>query len=75
MTLNRKDVEIQELKKEVNNWRDKLKDQEHNLHTMKTERNLFFKNLAESKVCLNITIGILNYLLFIPMNSRMKQMR
>lgn len=48
--LNRKDVEIRELKKEVNDWADRIKDQEHDLQTIKTERNLFAKNLSEAKV-------------------------
>jgi len=47
-------VEVQELKKEVNNWSAKFKEQDHDLHTIKTERNLFSKNLAESKVCFSI---------------------
>lgn len=51
VNLNRKCVEVQELKKEVNNWSDKLKDHNHGLHTLKTERNLFSKNLIEAKVC------------------------
>ena len=50
MTLNHREVEVQELKKEVNNWSDKFKEQDHDLHTIKTERNLFAKNLTESKV-------------------------
>lgn len=52
VNLNRKSIEVQELKKEVNNWTDKLKDHDHGLHTMKTERNLFSKNLSEAKVCI-----------------------
>ncbi|XP_025192871.1 cilia- and flagella-associated protein 58-like [Melanaphis sacchari] len=47
--LNHKEVEVQELKKEVNNWSDKFKEQDHDLHTIKTEKNLFSKNLAEAK--------------------------
>lgn len=47
-------MEVQELKKEVNNWSAKFKEQDHDLHTIKTERNLFSKNLAESKVCFSI---------------------
>lgn len=51
VSLNRKDLEVKELKKEVNSWSDKFKDQDHELHTLKTERNLFSKNLTEAKVC------------------------
>lgn len=51
VNLDRRDVEIQELKKEVNKWSDKFKEQDHDLHTMRTERNLFAKNLSEAKVC------------------------
>lgn len=50
VNLNRRCVEIHELKKEVNSWRDKYKEQDHELHTTKTERNLFAKNLSEAKV-------------------------
>lgn len=53
--MNRKDVEIHELKKEVNSWSDKFKEQDHELHTVKTERDLLSKNLSEAKVC-NATI-------------------
>ncbi|XP_060873661.1 cilia- and flagella-associated protein 58-like [Metopolophium dirhodum] len=49
VTLNHKEVEVQELKKEVNKWSDKFKEQDHDLHTLKTERNLFSKNLTEAK--------------------------
>ncbi|XP_022182127.1 cilia- and flagella-associated protein 58-like [Myzus persicae] len=49
VTLNHKEVEVQELKKEVNKWSDKFKEQDHDLHTIKTERNLFSKNLTEAK--------------------------
>ncbi|XP_026820655.1 cilia- and flagella-associated protein 58-like [Rhopalosiphum maidis] len=49
VTMNHKEVEVQELKKEISNWSDKFKEQDHDLHTIKTERNLFSKNLAEAK--------------------------
>lgn len=60
MTLNHKEVEVQELKKEVNKWSDKFKEQDHDLHTIKTERNLFSKNLIEAKVSAFIS-GVLIY--------------
>lgn len=53
--LNRKDVEVQELKKEVNNWSDKFKEQNHELHMVKTERDFVSKSLSEAKVCNNAT--------------------
>lgn len=56
VNLNHKCVEIQELKKEVNNWSDKLKDHDHELHTMKTERNLFSKNLSVAKVGITLIL-------------------
>lgn len=49
-------MEVQELKKEVNKWSDKFKEQDHDLHTIKTERNLFSKNLTEAKVCISIIL-------------------
>jgi len=52
VTINHKEVEVLELKKEVNNWSDKFKELDHDLHTIKTERNLFSKNLTEAKVCI-----------------------
>jgi len=61
VTLNHKEVEVQELKKEVNKWSDKYKEQDHDLHTIKTERNLFSKNLTEAKVCTFISDGSIHY--------------
>jgi len=55
VSSNHKYMEIQELKKELNDWNDKLKDRDHELHKMKTERNLFSKNFTEAKVCNNTT--------------------
>lgn len=54
VNLNRKCVEILELKKEINNWNDKLRNHDHELHKIKTEKNLFSKNLTEAKVCKTI---------------------
>jgi len=51
MNSNRKCMEIQELKKEVNNWNEKLKHHDHELQKIKIERNLYAKNLVEAKVC------------------------
>lgn len=56
--INHKNMEIQELKKEVNNLHDKLKEQGHELHTSKTERNLFSKNLTETKVSISILFSV-----------------
>jgi hypothetical protein len=49
--VNRKDLEIEKLKKEVNHWSDKIKEQDHDLHIVKSEKILFSKNLSEVKVC------------------------
>jgi len=52
---NRKCMEILELKKKLNDWNDKLKDRDHELHKIKTERNLFSKHFTEAKVCIDTT--------------------
>lgn len=56
---DRKCMEIQELKKELNDWNDKLKDHDQKLHKMKTERNLFSKNFTEAKVCNDVTSNVM----------------
>lgn len=63
VTFNHKEVEVQELKKEVNNLHDKFKEQHHDLHTIKTERNLFYKNFTEAKVIVSPIIHFLNSVL------------
>lgn len=72
VNLNRKDVEVQKLKKEVNHWSDKLKEQDHDLHTIKSEKNLFSKNLTEVKVCVFKTLSTTAVLL-IQFAFRMKK--
>ncbi|XP_025417535.1 cilia- and flagella-associated protein 58-like [Sipha flava] len=49
VNVNRKDLEIEKLKKEVNHWSDKIKEQDHDLHIVKSEKILFSKNLSEVK--------------------------
>ncbi|XP_050524509.1 cilia- and flagella-associated protein 58-like [Daktulosphaira vitifoliae] len=47
--MNYKEIEVQELKKEINVRQEKLKEFEHDLLSIKNEKNVYHKNTLEAK--------------------------